>query len=184
MGKTSGRAAMSVTTPMRVRRHAIPMTWNELVVNADLGSYYDQVPALEGVRLRSVHLDGWDPTVTLRLDMPRFPDRWSGGAGDTMQLHIQFSMVQDLRMEGWRPPVTAAIALRQLPEHRLSVDVTAPGVALSFTSNASLVAGRFSVFTRDADGGDSGRHHFARPLGNRLQPVIPPTCVNTFYERV
>ncbi|MEV7558060.1 Imm50 family immunity protein [Streptomyces sp. NPDC089795] len=160
------------------------MSWSEFVVNADLGLYYDQVPDLTGVRVRSVHLDGWDPTVTLRLDLPRFPDRWSGGPGDTMQCHIQFSMVQDFRMEGWRPAVTGDIALGQLPDHRLAVGLEASGVSVSFTSNDSLLVGRFSVFTRDADGGDSGRHHFTRPLENRLPPMIPPPYANTFFERV
>ncbi|MFB6827087.1 Imm50 family immunity protein [Streptomyces virginiae] len=160
------------------------MTWTDLVVNPDLQSHYDEVPDLTGVRLRSVHVDGWDPTVTLRLDLPRFPDHWQGGPGDTMQCHIQFYMVQDFRMEGWQPPVTADVALRALPEHRLAVDVTGPGVTVSFTSNASLKAGRISVFTPDADGSDSGRHHFSRPVETKLYPTVPPTYVNTFYERV
>ncbi|MFK0258783.1 hypothetical protein [Streptomyces sp. NPDC090445] len=161
------------------------MTWTDFVVNTGFGSYYDEVPDLTGVRLRSVHLDGWDPAVTLRLDLPRFPDRWDGRPGDTMQCHVQFCMVEDFLMEGWQPPVTADISLRELPEHRLAVAVTAPGVAVSFTSNASLVAGRFSVFTRDPDGGDDiGPHHFARPLENRLYPTVPPAYVDTFFWRV
>lgn len=162
------------------------MTWNDFLVNAKdaFTTYYDGVPDLAGVRLRSVHLDGWDPTVTLRLDLPRFPDRWDGGPGDTMQCQLQFVMVQDFLMEGWQPPVTADVALCALPEHRLAVQVVAPGVAVSFTANASVLAGRFSVFTRDADGGDSGPHHFSRALERRLYPTVPPTYVNTFYERV
>ncbi|NXY96608.1 hypothetical protein HYE82_19885 [Streptomyces sp. BR123] len=160
------------------------MTWTDLVVNADLQSQYDEVPDLTGVRLRSVHLDGWDSTVTLRLDLPRFPDHWQGGPGDTMQCHIQFYVVQEFLLEGWQPPVTADVALRALPQNRLAVDVTGPGVTVSFTSHASLKVGRISVFTRDADGNDSGRHHFSRPLETKLYPTVPPTYVNTFYERV
>ncbi|TDU80243.1 hypothetical protein [Streptomyces sp. KS 21] len=160
------------------------MTWTDFVVNADFTAYYDAVPDLTGVRLRSVHLDGWDPTVTLRLDLPRFPDRWEAAPGDTVQCQIQFAMVQDFLMEGWQPPVTADVVLRALPEHRLAVEVVAPGVAVSFTANASVLAGKISVFTQDADGGDSGSRSFTRPLETRLYPTLPPACVNTFYERV
>ncbi|MFD3777195.1 hypothetical protein [Streptomyces sp. NPDC058612] len=152
--------------------------------NGTFTTYYDEVPDLTGVRLRSVHLDGWDPTVTLRFDLPAFPDHWDGGPGDTLQCQVQFYMVQDFLMEGWQPPVTADVSLRALPEHRLAVRVDAPGVTVSFTANASLKAGRFSVFTRDADGGDSGPHHFARRLESRLYPTVPPVYVNSFYERV
>ncbi|WP_437087195.1 Imm50 family immunity protein [Streptomyces sp. enrichment culture] len=160
------------------------MTWTDLVVNPAFRSLYDEVPDLTGVRLRSVHLDGWDATVTMRLDLPGFPDRWEGGPGDTMQCHIQFYTVRDFLMEGWRPPVTANVVLRALPEHRLSVELKAPGVTVTFTSHESLIAGKFSVFTRDTDGGDSGRHYFSRPLESKLYPTVPPTYVNTFYERV
>ncbi|MCX4632034.1 Imm50 family immunity protein [Streptomyces sp. NBC_01443] len=160
------------------------MTWTDFVVNADFTPYFDEVPDLTGVRLRSVHLDGWDPTVTLRLDLPRFPDRWDGAPGDTMQCQIQFIMVQDFLMEGWQPPVTADVVLRALPEHRLAVQLVAPGVAVSFTANASVLAGKISVFTQAADGGDSGPRSFSRPLETRLYPALPPAYANTFYERV
>lgn len=160
------------------------MTWTDFIVNADFAVYYEEVPDLTGVRLRSVHLDGWDPTVTLRLDLPRSPDRWEGTPGDTMQCQIQFMMVQDFLMVGWQPPVTADVALRPLPEHRLAVEVAAPGVGLSFTANASVKAGKISVFTQDADGGDSGSRSFSRALESRLFPALPPVYVNTFYERV
>ncbi|MER5869678.1 hypothetical protein [Streptomyces sp. NPDC002044] len=54
----------------------------------------------------------------------------------------------------------------------------------TFTANASLKAGRFSVFTRDADGGDGGPHHFAGRLDSRLYTTVPPVYAHTFYERV
>ncbi|MFF3678329.1 hypothetical protein ACFYYS_30710 [Streptomyces sp. NPDC002120] len=62
------------------------MTWTDLVPDRDVfAPYYDEVPELSGVRLRSVHLDAWGSAVTLRLDLPRFPDRWDRGPGDTLQ---------------------------------------------------------------------------------------------------
>ncbi|MFI8105444.1 hypothetical protein [Streptomyces sp. NPDC086023] len=49
------------------------MTWSDLVANRAgvLFPLYDELPPLTGVRLRSVNLDGWAPTVTLRLDLPQ-----------------------------------------------------------------------------------------------------------------
>lgn len=103
-----------------------------------------------------MHADGWGSCVILRLDLPRFPDRWDGGPGDTLQCQIGFSHVEDFVMEGWRPPVTADIGLTPLPRNRLAVHVTAPGTEVSFTTVASLTLGKVGVFTQDADGGDGG----------------------------
>ncbi|CAL9613965.1 hypothetical protein SUDANB120_05708 [Streptomyces sp. enrichment culture] len=160
------------------------MRWTDLVVNEDLRARYGELPDLTGVRLRAVHLDGWGATVTLRFDLSALPERREAGPGDTMQCRLQFFMVRDFVLEGWRPPLTADIALTALPEHRLAVEVTAPGAIASYTSNASLTVGGFSVFTRDADGGDSGRHHFSRPLEHKLHPTIPPPHNTTFHGRV
>ncbi|MDD9379383.1 hypothetical protein M8Z33_22575 [Streptomyces sp. ZAF1911] len=164
------------------------MTWNDFVVNAEVfAPYYDELPPLTDVLLRSVHLDGWASAVTLRLDLPRFPDRWEAGPGDTMQCQLQFSHVEDFVMDGWRPPVTADVELAALvgpPEHRIAVRVAAAGAEVAFTANASVVAGRLGVFTRGADGGDGGPRHFTRLIERRLYPVLPPTHDNTFYERV
>ncbi|MFJ7775266.1 hypothetical protein [Streptomyces yangpuensis] len=160
------------------------MNWADLVPGPPpLAPYYDEVPALTGVRLRSVHADGWGSGVVLRLDLPRFPDRWDGGPGDTLQCRIGFSHVEDFVMEGWRPPVTADVRLTALPRNRLAVRVTGPGTAVSFTAVASLSLGGICVFTRDADGGDGGpRHHFL-PFLDRLYPVLPPTHVNAYHDR-
>lgn len=160
------------------------MTWTDFVVNDEpFAPYYDEVPELTGVRLRSVHLDGWGSSVILRLDLPRFPDRWDGGPGDTMQCQLDFSSVEDFVMEGWRPPVTVDLVLTALPRNRLTVRAVAPGTEVSFTANAWVLAGKLSVFTRDADGGDGGPRRFTKAIENRLYPTLPPTYVNTFYER-
>ncbi len=56
--------------------------------------------------------------VTLRLDLPRFPDRWDRGPGDTLQCHLAFAAVQDFEMTGWRPPATADVVLTPFHDHR------------------------------------------------------------------
>ncbi|MFJ6940561.1 Imm50 family immunity protein [Streptomyces sp. NPDC101132] len=149
-----------------------------------LDPLYDELPPLTGVRLRSVNLDGWAPTVTLRLDLPRFADRWEGAPGDTVQCHLQFTHVEDFEMEGWQPPVTVDVTLEELPGHRLDVRVSGAGTRLRFTSNASLLAGHVSVYERAADGGDAGPHQFLRKLDARLHRTVPPTTAKTFYEHL
>lgn len=160
------------------------MNWADLVPGPSvLAPYYDEVPGLTGIRLRSVHVDGWGSGVVLRLDLPRFPDRWDGGPGDTLQCQIGFVHVEDFVMEGWRPPVTADVGLTPLPRNRLAVHVTAPGTEVSFTSNASLSLGKAAVFTRGADGTDGGPRRHVRPFEDRLYPQLPPAYRNSFYER-
>lgn len=161
------------------------MNWIDFVVNAEVfAPYYDELPPLRAVRLRSVHLDGWASAVTFRLDLPVFPDRWEAGPGDTMQCQLQFSHAADFVMDGWRPPVTADLEWAELAEHRIAVRVAADGAEVAFTANASVVAGRLGVFTRGADGGDGGPRHFTRLIERRLHPTLPPTHDNTFYERI
>ncbi|WP_319597981.1 immunity 50 family protein [Streptomyces griseus] len=161
------------------------MTRTDLVPNRDVfAPYYDEVPELSGVRLRSVHLDAWGSVVALRLDLPRFPDRWGRGPGDTMQCHLAFSHVEDFAMTGWRPPVTADVALTPLPRHRLAVRVAAPELDVSYTSNADVLAGRLSVFTLGPDGEDAGPHRFTSILERKLFPTVPEAHVNTFYEHL
>ncbi|WUA84837.1 Imm50 family immunity protein [Streptomyces sp. NBC_00207] len=139
---TSGPRVILGTVTYLVRRSTTAMTWTDFVVNAHaIEPYYHEVPDLTGVRLRSVNLDGWDSAVVLRLDLPRFPDRWDDPSGDTMQCQIQFLMVQEFLMEGWQASVKADVSLHELSEHRLSVRVTAPGVSVSFTSNAFAQGG-------------------------------------------
>ncbi|WP_190344342.1 Imm50 family immunity protein [Streptomyces venezuelae] len=162
------------------------MTVSDLVANRRqvLDPLYDELPPLSGVRLRSVRLDGWAPAVTLRIDLPRFADRWEGGPGDTVQCHLQFGHVEDFAMDGWEPPVLVDITYEELAGHRLAVRVEGPGVRLAFTSNASLLAGHLSVFTQDSDGGDGGPHAFVRRLDAKLYDTVPPVTARTFYEHL
>ncbi|MER5929376.1 hypothetical protein [Streptomyces sp. NPDC002054] len=145
---------------------------------------FEELPELTGVRLRSVRMDGWAPTVTLRIDLPSLAGRWEAGPGETVQCHLQFGHVADFEMEGWRPPATVDFSFEELPDHRLAVRVAGPGVRVAFTSNASPLAGHLSVFAQDAEGGDGGPHAFVRKLDVRLYDTVPPVTARTFYEHL
>ncbi|MEU2905087.1 Imm50 family immunity protein [Streptomyces globisporus] len=92
--------------------------WIDLVRNSDvLGTLYPDVPPLESVRLRSFPLDWRGPALTLRIDLPAYPDpdrvppEWSERGHDTLQLHVQFTAVEDLAVRGWIPTVPVDISL-------------------------------------------------------------------------
>ncbi len=80
--------------------------------------------------------------------------------------------------------MTADIALTPLPQYRLDVRVTAPGLDLSYTSNSDVLAGRLSVFTLGPSGEDAGPHQFTTIVERKLFPTVPETHVNTFYEHL
>ncbi|WP_106958988.1 MULTISPECIES: Imm50 family immunity protein [Streptomyces] len=77
--------------------------WGDRVRKSDvLDALYSDVPPLESLRLRSFHLDWRGPALTLRIDLPaypgpdRVPPEWSERGHDTLQLHVQFTAVEDL----------------------------------------------------------------------------------------
>jgi hypothetical protein len=141
------------------------MTWSDLVPNrrAVFDPYYDELPELAAVRVRSVHIDGWTPAVTVRIDLPRYPDRWERGDGDTAQCLLRFVGVESFLMKGWRPPVEADFTFTELPGNRIAVRGAGGSLDLSFVSDASVEATGLSVFVRGGDGGDDGTRHFAEP---------------------
>ncbi|MDQ8706300.1 Imm50 family immunity protein [Streptomyces sp. LHD-70] len=160
--------------------------WAEFVANGEgLRAYYDEVPALDAVRLRSVNVQWRGPTVVLRLDLPRFPDRvpqeWRAGSADTLQLHLTFLAVADLTLRSWDPPTVADIAVRAEGHRRLRVAVTGAGVDLEFSCSDALLVRHLSVFRATADGEDRGRHAFLQPIDRRLYSELPPTWERRFY---
>ncbi len=164
-------------------------TWAELLRNPEaLTRFYTVIPSLEAVTLRSVHLDRYGPTVTLRLDLPRFPDQplpeWTDAGCDRFQCQVQFLAVNDFSMSGWEPPVTAAVYLTAQPLRRVSVDIRGEGTAVTFSSSDVLAVGRISAFQTPEGGVDQGRHYYAGKLDSMLYSELPPVDEKNHYERV
>lgn len=160
--------------------------WDEYLANPEqLNACYDQVPELSGVRLRSINLNWRGPQITLRIDLPRFPERvpqeWRAEEVDTFQCHISFLAAEDIALADWSPPATADIALVPEELRRLRVGVSGLGVDLRFSCSDSLLVGHVSAFKIAPDGTDSGRHLFARRIDARLHSELPATYERTFY---
>ncbi|MFD6278470.1 Imm50 family immunity protein [Streptomyces sp. NPDC060209] len=153
-----------------------------------LSSLYSTVPSLQSVRLRSFHLNWRGPTLTMRIDLPRFPDRpaaeWTGVDHDTLQIHLQFLAVHDLCTDGWIPGNLVDISLAPLDERRLLTSIVAERINFSFTASDTLTIGHISAFRGTKDGSDEGRHAFLSPLDAHRFTSVPNTYESTFYERI
>jgi hypothetical protein len=165
------------------------MTVEDFLVNPEaLYSLYGHVPHLSGVRIRSVNLNWRGPTVTLRVDLPSFPDsaprEWIDAGMDTVQCQLQFLAVENLSLTTWDPPAVGDIEM--IPtgsERRMGVTVIGHGVELRFDCNESVRVSHVSAFTVGADGSDNGTHLFSSKVEARWHTVLPTTDEKTFYER-
>ncbi|NED00292.1 hypothetical protein G3I55_01250 [Streptomyces sp. SID6648] len=161
--------------------------WIDLVRNSDiLGTLYSGVPPLESVRLRSFHLDWRGPTLTLRVDLPAYPDRvppeWSERGHDTLQLQVQFLAVSELTVRGWIPTVPVVVSVAEPGTRRILVRIAEDGFELSFTSSDSLTVGHISSYRMAETGSDEVPHTFVSRLDTRLFTSLPGTHESSFYR--
>ncbi|SOD87656.1 Imm50 family immunity protein [Streptomyces sp. Ag109_G2-15] len=166
-------------------------TWSELLVHSErLTALYTELPPLEHLVLRSVHLSPYGPGVTLRVELPRFPDRapvtWTEAGCDRFEAQIEFLAVgEDLRMRGTPDRTVVDIELSplvQVYERRIRVAVHGAGFSLDFTAWAGLKADHLNAYrSNDADL-DTARRWFESRVDQHLHQVLPPTTAKTFYE--
>ncbi|MFH7594819.1 Imm50 family immunity protein [Streptomyces racemochromogenes] len=165
--------------------------WPEFLVHSErFTALYSELPALEGLVLRSVHLGPYGPAVTLRVELPRFPDLapqdWTEAGCDRFEAQIEFLAVEDLRMRGVPHSTVVDIEFGsrvRTPERRIRIAVSGPQVALGFTAHA-LKVGRLNAYRSGTEGPYTARRWFVSPLDRRLhQGVLPPTTAKVFYER-
>ncbi|MFI7083420.1 Imm50 family immunity protein [Streptomyces anulatus] len=162
--------------------------WADLTVNSHrLGSLYSVIPSLESVRLRSFHLNWRGPALTLRIDLPSYPEHvppdWFERGHDTLQVHVQFSAIDHLTMQGWIPTVPLNVALSARANRRILARIATDGFELSFTCSDSLTAGHISSFRVTESGSDEGDRAFVSRLDERRFTSLPGTHEGTFYER-
>ncbi|MEU9045594.1 MULTISPECIES: Imm50 family immunity protein [unclassified Kitasatospora] len=169
-------------------------TWPELLIHSErLTALYSELPPLEHLVLRSVHLSPYGAAVTLRVEFPRFPDlapaAWTDAGCDRFEAQIEFMGVdEDLRMRGVPHHTVVDIGLTPFVEgrvRRITVAVSGPGLTLDFTAHAELKAGHLNAYrSGDADPYAAPRWFESR-LDQRRHPnqVLPPTTAKVFYER-
>ncbi|MFJ1911921.1 Imm50 family immunity protein [Streptomyces sp. NPDC088147] len=163
--------------------------WIDLVRNSDpLTALYSTVPPLSSVRLRSIHLNWRGPTLTLRIDLPSFPDNapadWAESGNDTFQCHLQFLAVDHFKMCAWAPPAVVGISTSPADDHRISVTATGERTTFSFDSSDSILVGHMSAFAAGENGQDTGPRHFLGRVDSRRFRSLPDTYEKTFYEHL
>ncbi|MEC4014881.1 Imm50 family immunity protein [Streptomyces sp. H27-D2] len=163
--------------------------WAEQLVNPEqLTALYLTIPSLHSIKVRSIHLDRWGPTLTLRFDLPEFPHvprvEWQEPDCDTFQCQVQFLAVADVAMTQWQPPVTANITMLPRDLRRLEISVEGLGVNLSFSSSDSLIIGHMGAFKTTPEGADSGRHCYLSKLDAMRFGSTPAPHEKTFNEHI
>ncbi|KKD02302.1 Imm50 family immunity protein [Streptomyces sp. WM6386] len=168
------------------------VTWPELLIHSEqLTALYTELPPLEHLILRSVHLSPYGPGVTLRAELPRFPDlappAWAEAGCDRFEVQIAFMAVgEDLRMRGLPNRTVADVELSpfvQGEERRIVVAVTGPGFSLGFTAHAALKVGHLNAYRSGDQDPYTARRWFAGRVDQHLHQVMPPTTARAFYER-
>lgn len=158
-----------------------------LTTRDELHFLYQEFSAMQGFRLRSINLNWHGPTITLRIDLPSFPERapqsWIDAGADTVQCQLRFLAVEDVRLSRWQPPTVADLAIpERLPQKRIRVDVRGSGVSLDFTGSTSVLVQHVSAFTRKPDGSDEGPHVFSSKIDAFRHHTVPAPSERVFHE--
>ncbi|MEV7026356.1 Imm50 family immunity protein [Kitasatospora sp. NPDC093558] len=167
--------------------------WPELLVGSErLTALYTELPLLERLVLRSVHLNPRGAGVTLRVEFPRFPDlapqAWTDAGCDRFEAQVEFMGVEeDLRMRGVPVATVVDVELSRFMrdrERRIAVGVRGPGFSLDFTAHAAIEAGHLNAYRSGDAEPYAARRWFVSPLDRRLYGTeLPPTTAKVFYER-
>ncbi|QIQ04924.1 Imm50 family immunity protein [Streptomyces liangshanensis] len=129
--------------------------WSDLLVDAErLTSLYAELPPLEGLLLRSVHLSPYGPGLTLRVELPRYPDRvpvaWAEDGSDRLEVQIHFR---------------------------------GAGYALDFAAAGALQVSHLNAYRSGTGNPYSVRRHFESRVDQRLYETLPPVTGRPFYDR-
>jgi len=161
--------------------------WANLLTNKQvIEAFYTTVPPLEGVGLRSVHLERAGPGLVLQIALPVFPDKplpeWSETGCDRFQCQLQFGGVDDIDWRGWRSGSTADVTLEPEPRRRVRAEIVAAGMELRFTAADDLMVGKPSAYRVTAQG---ERHSYVSKVDRfRFQDGVPEVWERSFYGRV
>ncbi|TLQ45346.1 Imm50 family immunity protein [Streptomyces marianii] len=163
--------------------------WADLVRNsAYLKALYTSIPKLDAIIVRSIHLNHFGPSLTLRIDLPEFPQNppapWVEAALDRFQCQLEFIAVENLELTGWIPGGQTALELGTRNSNKIHARMNSGEFHLSFTAADSILVGHMSAFKVQSDQSDSGPHQFLGRLDSKKFSEIPPPYEKTFYEHI
>jgi hypothetical protein len=172
-----------------VVRSTATMTVEIRLVNPKaLRLLYGHLPGLTGVAIRSINLNPSGPTVTLRVDLPSFPEsapqEWLDSGMDAVQCQLAFPDVTEVSLTRWEPPTKGDVRMEPYgDERRVRVAVEGSGVELEFACHEFATLSHVSAFKARPDGTDSGAHRYVSKVDARLYESLPGTEEYTFYGR-
>ncbi|WP_374325041.1 Imm50 family immunity protein [Streptomyces sp. AP-93] len=172
---------------MRSPTISVP-TWSNLLVDADrLTSLYTDLPPLEGLVLRSVHLSPYGPGLKLRVELPRYPDRppstWVESGCDRLEVQIHFLAVgEDLHMRGLPQQTVVDVQLRSIAQRRLQVLTQGTDFTLAFTAAEALQVSHLNAYQSNRGNPYAVQRHFENRVDQRLHTVLPPVTTRPFYD--
>ncbi|MFF2194748.1 Imm50 family immunity protein [Streptomyces sp. NPDC058157] len=164
--------------------------WPGFLVHSErFTALYSELPAPEGLVLRSVHLSPYGSAVTLRVEFPRFPDlappEWTGAGCDRFEAQIEFMAADDIQMRGVPDSTVVDIGFGsrvRTPERRIRIAVSGPQFSLDLSAHA-LKVGRLNAYRSGDEDPYAARRWFVSPLDRRRhRGVLPPTTAKAFYE--
>ncbi|WP_406838653.1 Imm50 family immunity protein [Streptomyces sp. AHU1] len=165
------------------------MTVEKFLVNPEvLRSLYGRIPPLTEIRVRSINLNWRGPTVTLRVDLPSYPEpapqEWTDAGLDTVQCQFQFLAAEGISLADWNPPALGGLEMAPYGTgRRMRVTFKGEGLSLEFDCSESVHVGHVSAFRISENGLDDGRHLFVSKIDARRHGSLPGTQDRTFYER-
>ncbi|MFD7985905.1 hypothetical protein ACFV4M_21390 [Kitasatospora indigofera] len=162
--------------------------WADTLRNPEkLLELYRTPPRGDVLRIHSLHLNRRGPTLTLRASLPQQAgrlreDRTEPGC-DTVEFHLQFLDVADVRVTGGRLPADAAVAITELRESRIAVRIDGGPTDIAFTGNRAVSVGRLSTRAATPDG-SSPVHHYTGRVDALRYSAPPATWEENYYARV
>lgn len=164
-------------------------SWSALLQSGEkLLALYSAGPPLTPVRLRAVHLSRFGPAVTVRADFAEFPDRplgeWAGLGLDTLQAHLAFGDVDDLRIDQLSLPAVASVAVEAMDRRRMRVQMSGDNCGLCFTATDTVLVGHVSAYRLTQGTVDDGPHQFVSRLDQRLYKVVPDPTAKPYHDHL
>ena len=110
------------------------MCWADALDNPEhLRAFFDRNEGLENISLFEASLDRDGPTLKLRANLVRFPDRRSPRWHESFnqaQVTLSLWILGDLEIHGWETVMHGALLMRRVSETELHFAFECPGVSI------------------------------------------------------
>lgn len=110
------------------------MSWADVLDNPEyLEAFFENTEDLENVSLFEASFDRDGPTLKLRANLSRFPDRRSSRwhpSFNQAQVTLTLSLSDEIEVRGWRAVMDGQLVMRRLSQTELAFSFESAGVAI------------------------------------------------------